>query len=263
VREVAEVNSAFAAMSDALRESLGQQAQVEQERRLFIGAIVHDLRTPVFSLRGYLEGLQTGVADTPEKRTRYVEIAQEKAAALERLITDLFEFTRLEYLEQAPNRELLDLGALLTRLVDSMRPQAEAKGVELTASSLPEHCSVMGDSHLLSRAAENLLVNALRHTPSGGRIWIECRVEPLWIRFSVNDSGSGISAADLPHIFTPLFRGEQSRNRRTGGVGLGLTIARRILQAHEGDLTAHNHDGGGAVFSAVLPRPKREPSLGG
>jgi signal transduction histidine kinase len=263
VREVAEVNSAFAAMSDALRESLGQQAQVEQERRLFIGAIVHDLRTPVFSLRGYLEGLQTGVADTPEKRTRYVEIAQEKAAALERLITDLFEFTRLEYLEQAPNRELLDLGALLTRLVDSMRPQAEAKGVELTALSLPEHCSVMGDSHLLSRAAENLLVNALRHTPNGGRIWIECRVEPLWVRFSVNDSGSGISAADLPHIFTPLFRGEQSRNRRTGGVGLGLTIARRILLAHEGDLTAHNHDGGGAVFSAVLPRPKREPSLGG
>ncbi|HVB63594.1 MAG TPA: HAMP domain-containing sensor histidine kinase, partial [Nitrolancea sp.] len=98
VREVAEVNGAFAAMSDALRESLGKQAQVEQERRIFIGAIVHDLRTPVFALRGYLEGLQTGVADTVEKRRRYVEIAQEKASALERLITDLFEFTRLEYL---------------------------------------------------------------------------------------------------------------------------------------------------------------------
>jgi len=259
VREVAEVNGAFAAMSDALRESLSEQAQVEQERRIFISAIVHDLRTPVFALRGYLEGLQQGVADTPEKRRRYVEIAQEKASALERLITDLFEFTRLEYLEQAPNRELLDLGVLLTRLADGLRPQADAKNVELTVSPLPENATVYGDSHLLTRAAENLLVNALRHTPNGGRIWIECRVEPLWVRFSVLDTGPGIPEADLPHIFTPLFRGEQSRNRRTGGVGLGLTIARRILLAHEGDLVAYNQENGGAVFSGTLPRTKTEP----
>ncbi|HEX3722684.1 MAG TPA: HAMP domain-containing sensor histidine kinase [Nitrolancea sp.] len=260
VREVADVTGAFAAMSDALRESLGQQAKVEQERRLFISAIVHDLRTPVFALRGYLEGLQTGVADTPKKRSRYVEIAQDKASDLERLITDLFEFTRLEYLEQAPNRAVLDLGVLLTRLVESLQPQSEAKGVELTVSPLPEQCTVFGDSHLLSRAAENLLVNALRHTPSGGRIWVECSVEPLWVRFSVFDTGTGIPATDLPQIFTPLFRGEQSRNRRTGGVGLGLTIARSILLAHDGDLTAGNHDGGGAVFSGSLPRAARHVS---
>jgi signal transduction histidine kinase len=239
---------------------LGQQAKVEQERRLFISAIVHDLRTPVFALRGYLEGLQTGVADTPGKRSRYVEIAQDKASDLERLITDLFEFTRLEYLEQAPNRAVLDLGVLLTRLVESLQPQSEAKGVELTVSPLPEQCTVFGDSHLLSRAAENLLVNALRHTPSGGRIWVECSVEPLWVRFSVFDTGTGIPATDLPQIFTPLFRGEQSRNRRTGGVGLGLTIARSILLAHDGDLTAGNHDGGGAVFSGSLPRAARHVS---
>jgi signal transduction histidine kinase len=256
VREVAEVNDAFGAMSEALRESLSEQAEVEQERRIFISAIVHDLRTPIFALRGYLEGLMTGVADTPEKRVRYVEIAQDKAAALERLITDLFEFTRLEYLEQAPNRELLDFGVLLTQLADSLRPQAEAKEVRLTVAPLPDNGTVFGDAHLLSRAAENLLVNAIRHTPSGGHVWIECRVEPLWVRFSIFDTGSGIPEADLPRIFNPLFRGEQSRNRRTGGVGLGLTIARRIMQAHEGDLSADNHSSGGAVFSGTLPRPK-------
>jgi signal transduction histidine kinase len=256
VREVAEVNDAFGAMSDALRESINEQAEVEQERRIFISAIVHDLRTPVFALRGYLEGLKTGVADTPEKRQRYVEIAEDKAAALERLITDLFEFTRLEYLEQAPNRERLDFGGLLTRLADSLRPQAEAKEVQLTVAQLPENCTVIGDAHLLSRAVENLLVNALRHTPNGGHVWIECRLEPLWVRFSVFDTGSGIPEADLPRIFNPLFRGEQSRNRRTGGVGLGLTIARRIMQAHEGDLTAANHSGGGALFIGTLPRPR-------
>jgi signal transduction histidine kinase len=256
VREVAEVNDAFGAMSDALRESLKEQAAVEQERRIFISAIVHDLRTPVFALRGYLEGLQTGVADTAEKRQRYVEIAQDKAAGLERLITDLFEFTRLEYLEQAPNRELLDLGGLLTRVTDSMRPQADAKQLQLIIGPLPEGCTVFGDPHLLSRVVENLLVNAIRHTPNGGHVWIECRVEPLWVRFSVFDTGSGIPEADLPRVFNPLFRGEQSRNRRTGGVGLGLTIARRIMQAHEGDLTADNHSSGGAVFSCTLPRVK-------
>ena len=82
---------------------LRRQAAIEQERRIFIGAIVHDLRTPLFSLRGYLEGLAEGVADTPEKRSRYVAVAQEKALALERLVADLFDYTRLEYLEQAPN----------------------------------------------------------------------------------------------------------------------------------------------------------------
>jgi signal transduction histidine kinase len=256
VREVAEVNDAFGAMSDALHESLSEQAAVEQERRIFISAIVHDLRTPVFALRGYLEGLQTGVADTAEKRQRYVEIAQDKAAALERLITDLFEFTRLEYLEQAPNRELLDFGILLTRQADSMRPQAEAKEVQLTVAPLPHNCTVFGDPHLLSRAVENLLVNAIRHTPNGGHVWIECRVEPLWVRFSVCDTGAGIPEADLPRIFNPLFRGEQSRNRRTGGVGLGLTIARRIMQAHEGDLAAGNHSSGGAIFTGTLPRSR-------
>jgi signal transduction histidine kinase len=256
VREVAEVNDAFGAMSDALRESLNEQAGAEKERRIFISAIVHDLRTPVFALRGYLEGLKTGVADTPEKRLRYVEIAEDKAAALERLITDLFEFTRLEYLEQAPNRELLDFGTLLNQQADSMRPQAEAKEVQLTVAPLPANCTVFGDSHLLSRAVENLLVNAIRHTPNGGHVWIECRTEPLWVRFSVFDSGAGIPKADLPRIFNPLFRGEQSRNRRTGGVGLGLTIARRIMLAHEGGLSADNHSGGGAVFTGALPRPR-------
>ncbi|HVX30066.1 MAG TPA: HAMP domain-containing sensor histidine kinase [Nitrolancea sp.] len=261
VREVAEVNDAFSAMSDALRESLSEQAEVEQERRIFISAIVHDLRTPIFALRGYLEGLQQGVADTPEKRQRYVEIAQDKAAALERLITDLFEFTRLEYLEQAPNREAVDFGELVNRLVDSMRPQAEAKNVQLSVAPQTEPSTVIGDAHLLSRVVENLLVNSIRHTPSGGHVWLEYRNEPLWVRFSVFDTGPGIPEADLPRIFNPLFRGEQSRSRRTGGVGLGLTIARRIMQAHDGDLTAANHSGGGAVFTGTLPRPKASPQF--
>jgi signal transduction histidine kinase len=252
VREVAEVNAAFAAMSDALRDTLYRQATMEQERRLFIGAVAHDLRTPLFSMRGYLEGLAQGVADTPEKTARYVTIAQEKAAALERLVADLFDFTRLEYLDQAPQRELLDFHELLQRLIDGTQPQAVAKGVEITLESASPSCHVGGDAHLLMRAVENLLDNAIRFSPRGGRIAIACDCTQEEARFSVSDSGPGIPDADVPHLFTPLYRGETSRNRRTGGAGLGLAVARRILRAHGGDLTASNSPDGGAVFTGTM-----------
>ncbi len=225
VREVADVNLAFDDMSAELRASLQHQSELEQERRLFIGAIAHDLRTPLFSLRGSLEGLATGVADTPEKQARYIAVAQEKADALERLISDLFDYTRLEYLDQTPNREPVDLGALLSRLVEGVRSRAEAKGLTLTFHLPGQPCTIEGDPHLLTRAIENLLDNALRYTPNGGSVQVECHLENEQVRFSIADTGPGISAADLPHIFTPLFRGEGSRNRRTGGAGLGLTIA--------------------------------------
>lgn len=259
VREVAEVNAAFESMSAELRASLRQQAEFEHERRLFIGAVVHDLRTPLFALRGYLEGLEKGLDDTPEKRARYIAVAQEKAATLERLIGDLFDFTRLEYLEQTPNPEPLDLGALLDRLVEGFRPQADTKGVQLTLSIPPEPCWVQGDTHLLTRALSNLLDNALRYTPSGGQVRVACRTEPSGVIFTIADTGPGIPAHDLPNLFAPLYRGETSRNRRTGGAGLGLTIARRILLAHGGDLSAGNGQAGGAVFTGRLPHPTRDP----
>jgi signal transduction histidine kinase len=253
VREVAQVNSAFVAMSDALRTSLEQQATMEQERRLFIGAIVHDLRTPLFSLRGHLEGIAKGLADTPEKQARYLGVAQDKTAALERLVSDLFDFTRLEYLDQTPNREPLDLAVLLQRLFDGLQPQANAKGISLTFDRPTTPLPGEGDPHLLARAIENLLDNALRYTPSGGSVRVTCAAEPNVLAFSIADTGPGIPAQDLPHLFTPLFRGETSRNRRTGGAGLGLTIARRILRAHGGELTVRNAETGGTVFTATIP----------
>jgi signal transduction histidine kinase len=253
VREVAEVNTAFKAMSDGLRVAVEERAALEQERRLFIGAVAHDLRTPLFAMRGYLAGLAEGLADTPEKAARYVAVTQEKAEALERLVADLFDFTRLEYLDQAPSREPLDLRRLLQRLVEGVRPQADAKQVQMVLEMPDEPCIADIDSHLLTRAIENLLDNALRHTPSGGTVRVACARDPNGIRFSVADTGPGIPAADLPNLFRPLYRGETSRNRRTGGAGLGLTTARRVLLAHGGDLTAENGPNGGALFRGTLP----------
>ncbi len=259
-REVAEVGAALEGMSAALRESLERQAaleaerrRLEEERKLFIGAVAHDLRTPLFMLRGYLKGLESGVAATPEKRAHYVAACSAKADALERLIADLFDYTRLEYLELQPERAPLELGALLREAVEGAQPLAGAKGVALALAEPEEPCALVGDGQLLARVVGNLIDNALRHTPAGGRIEVRLWREGSCLIFAVEDSGPGIAAHDLPHVFTPLYRGETSRNRQTGGAGLGLTIARRILRAHGGDLVAANAGAGGALFTATLP----------
>ncbi|MGZ3674388.1 MAG: sensor histidine kinase [Ktedonobacterales bacterium] len=257
VREIAAVGAALEGMSAALRQSLDQQSTLEEERRLFVGAIAHDLRTPLFMLRGHLKGLERGVVATPEKVAHYIAMCQAKADALERLIADLFAYTRLEYLEQTLERAPLELGELLSQAVEGARPLAVAKGITLTLNGPNEPCPLVGDGHLLTRAIENLLDNALRHTPKGGTIrarWSQARDAV----FTVEDTGLGIPAHEMPHLFTPLYRGESSRNRQTGGAGLGLAISRRILRAHGGDLTAANVPQRGAVFTGTLPAPRRE-----
>jgi signal transduction histidine kinase len=252
-REVASVSAALMTMSAGLREAVRRQADLEQERRLFIGAIAHDLRTPIFTLSAYLAGLKDGLATTPEKAAQYVEACQEQTAALERLVADLFAYSRLEYLEQEPRREPLELGAGLRRVVERLEPRALAAGVALVAAGDATPCPISGDPQLLERVVENLLDNALLYTPAGGRVTLRWGQAADGFSFSVEDTGPGIAAHDLPHLFTPLYRGEPSRNRHTGGAGLGLAIARRIMRAHGGDLSADNGANGGALFTATLP----------
>jgi len=245
------VSTALEAMSAALRDSLTRQTQLEEDRKLFIGAIAHDLRTPLFMLRGYLHALESGVAATAEKRAHCISACRAKADALERLISDLFAYTRLEFLEQEPERVEMEMGALWAGAVEGALPSAAAKGITLVMDPPVEPCLVIGDAHLLARVVENLLDNALRHTPEGERIEVRWRRQGDCMVTTVTDSGSGIAQQDLPHLFTALYRGETSRNRRTGGAGLGLTIAQRIMRAHGGDLTAANNSTGGAVFTAT------------
>ncbi|HET7034134.1 MAG TPA: HAMP domain-containing sensor histidine kinase, partial [Thermomicrobiaceae bacterium] len=255
VREVAEMRDAFQAMGAGLRSSLQRQAELEEERRFFVSAIAHDLRTPLFALRGYLLGLERGIAATPEKAAHYVEVCRQKADQLDRLVADLFAYTKVEYLEETlrVGDEEQELGDLLRGVADGLQPRARAREVTLRLDGPAQGCALALDRHLLERAVENLLDNALRHTPSGGTIDISWYPEPGRAVFAVADSGPGIAGHDLQHLFEPLFRGETSRNRATGGAGLGLTIARRILRAHGGDLTAANRPEGGAVFTAWLP----------
>jgi signal transduction histidine kinase len=257
VYEIAQVTEALEGMAATLRGSLARQESLEGERRLFIGAVAHDLRTPLFMLRGYLQGIQRGIATTPEKAAHYLEMCQAKAGELERLVADLFAFTRLEYLDIEPERHPLDLGDVLREVVEGAQPLAATKHITLSTDALPTPARLLGDPHLLARAVENLIDNAIRYTPEGGEVRVQWHAEDRRIMFDVADSGPGIPARDLGQLFQPLYRGENSRNRQTGGAGIGLAIAQRILTAHGGSLAAANRAAGGAIFTGTLPASRQ------
>ncbi len=254
VKEVADVRAAFQLMANSIKSSSEREAQLESERRFLLGAIAHDLRTPLFALRGHLEGLECGVADSPEKRAKYIAVCRQKADQLDRLVSDLFALAKLDLIEQPIAHEVGEWKGLIEGAVAGIQPRALDKGVTLAIESAAKSVEFSGDGHLLLRAVDNLLDNAIRHTPAGGLIEIGWEVlADGKMQFWISDSGPGFADGDWEQVFSPLYRSEPSRNRETGGAGLGLSIARRIFRLHGGDLTAHNRAAGGACLTGVLP----------
>ncbi|QSO52075.1 HAMP domain-containing histidine kinase [Alicyclobacillus curvatus] len=251
--EIRQVRTAFEVMVKGLREAFSKQQKLEEERKFFIGAIAHDLRTPLFALRGFLDGMEQGIAKSPDKLAHYLEVCQDKAAHLDRLVSDLFAFTRLEYMEQTLQTEAFNLSEVVNTAIESMARRAREKEIVLSTNTLDVDCVISGDPHLLERAITNLLDNALRHTPNQGSVTIRLKRLPEKIELTMSDTGSGFDNDDLVRIFEPLYRGDGSRNASTGGAGLGLSIARRIFRCHGGDLFAENASSGGAVLTGWMP----------
>lgn len=257
VREIDEVRDGFEVMVNGLQNSHRKQAELEEERRFVIAAVAHDLRTPLFALRGYLDGLEQGIARSPDQITKYVAVCREKSAQLDRLVEDLFTFTKMEYLETELSENSAGFNDIVQKSIESLEPQAQQKHLSIVALFAPDDCVIKADLHLLERAMSNLLDNAVRHTPEHGRILVECSREKDRVAFTIHDSGPGFAPEELQRIFEPLYRGEQSRNRSTGGAGLGLTISQRIIRQHGGELAAGNHPGGGAILSGWIPAANR------
>lgn len=251
--EIAEVHDGFNVMVDSLTRSFQKQIELEEERRFVIAAVAHDLRTPLFALRGYLDGLEQGIANSPEKRAKYLAVCKEKSAQLDRLVEDLFTFAKTEYQEMILSENIIDLSLVIKNSIESLSPQAEQKDISIITDNLTRDCNIKGDSHLLERAMNNLIDNAVRHTPRGGKIIINCNKDETYVIFTIQDTGGGFSAEDIQKVFEPLYRGEASRNRSTGGAGLGLTISRRIFRQHGGDLVVGNHPDGGAFLKGWIP----------
>lgn len=195
VREINDLSESFLAMRDSLQTSLTRQDAVEKERRFLISAVAHDLRTPLFALRGSLEGIVQGIADTEAKRDQYLQIALRRADDLEKLISDLFAWTRLDLTGIELNRTSQELDVLLDTVIESMRPQADARQIQLISASEPVTISV--DADLLRRAIDNVVNNALAHTPDEGFIEITSKRDGETVLITIRDSGAGILERDL------------------------------------------------------------------
>ncbi|MGN7938234.1 sensor histidine kinase [Virgibacillus sp. 6R] len=147
----------------------------------------------------------------------------------------------------------VDPSLVLQRSIDSVSPLAHQKHVSIIMHQFGEECVVIGDSHLLERAMNNLLDNAVKFTPCNGKVFVECYKNGNNVTFTIKDTGEGFSSDEVQRVFEPLYCGEASRNRLTGGVGLGMTISKRVITQHGGDLVEGNHSEGGALLSGWIP----------
>jgi signal transduction histidine kinase len=236
-------------MNEALGQARRHEADVEQERRFLISAIAHDLRTPLFALRGYLQAHQLGVGELD--RDDYLRLASEKAEQIDRLVGDLFGFIRLELLDERPELTDLDLSEVVRTSVAAFEQVASARGIEIRVDG-QESVWIKGNADMLERVIDNLLDNAVRHSEPRSLVRVAWgRTSGGDASLTVSDNGPGVATEDLPNLFEPLYRGGGARSQGGGGAGLGLTIARRLVEAHGGTIGVHNDNG--AVFTVVLP----------
>lgn len=245
--EVGVLAQSFNAMAARLR-------QLDEMKEEFFATLSHELRSPLTSVREASHLLADQVAGpmTP-KQARLVEIIQRSSDRLLRLVNQILDISRLRAGLLPLQRKLVDLDRLVTRAAEELRPQAEEAKVTLDRERVGQRFTVSGDEDRLVQVVVNLLANAIRFTPAGGRVIArvvdageECEVQ-------VEDTGLGIPASELPHIFDTYRQAHLGK----GGTGLGLSIVRGLVQAHGGRVTVESHEGKGSRFSVLLPREAR------
>jgi len=241
--ETGELAQAFNSMASDLE-------RVEQLRRNMIADAAHELRTPLSNIRGYLEAIGDGLKEPDAKSIGSLD---EEAVLLSRLVDDLQELSLAEAGELQLTCQAEDIVKLIKQTVSAKQTQAAEKEI-LVSTSLPEGLpSVNIDSYRIGQVLRNLLENAIAHTANGDSIEVTAEKQSNWVKVSVADTGEGIPAEDLPNIFERFYRVDKSRTRATGGGGLGLTIAKRLVEAHGGKIEAQSELGKGSCFSFSIP----------
>ena len=251
--EVARLGASFNQMASRLEAAAEEARRMEAARRDFVAGASHDLRTPLASLQAMIEALAEGVVDDPETVQRYLRQSQSEILRLSRLTDDLFQLAQLDAGHFAMQYEPASLSDLVSDSLGSLSPRAAAKGLTVSGWVDPQVGLVWMAPLQVGRILHNLLDNALRHTPEGGTIAVRAVPEDGAVVISVQDSGEGISAEDLPRVFERFYRGEQIRSRSAGGSGLGLAIAKGLVEAHGGEIWVDSRPGSGACFRFSLP----------
>jgi signal transduction histidine kinase len=245
--EVAELAQAFDTMA-------GNLEHTEQLRRNMVADVAHELRTPLSNIQGYLEAIRDRVMKPNAATMRSLN---EEAALLSQLVNELQELSLVEAGELKLDYRSEDVARLVRQAVIPWQPKMVAKDIFLSLDVPDDLPLVKIDWQRVNQVLHNLLENAVAHTSQGGSISVAATELDGWVEISVADTGEGIPAADLPNIFERFYRVDKSRARVTGGSGLGLTIAKRLIEAHGGQITVESKLGRGTCFSFTLPVEKQ------
>lgn len=265
--EIGQVSMTFEEMRRKLKESIELQLQYEENRKELISNISHDLQSPIATIKGYVEGIRDGVADTPEKMQKYIETIYSKAGDLDRLIDELFLFSKLDLKKSPFQFEKIEVRRYLQDLLEEIQFDLNKRGVSLHyQSNLHEPVYAVADREKLKRVIMNVIDNSLKYmNKTDKRLEVELRqggtgddpeTDSETVQIRISDNGPGIEAAALPHIFDRFYRGDPSRNPSQPGSGLGLAIAKRIIEEHGGRIWAESRLGEGATIWIALPQSK-------
>lgn len=250
--EVGELAAAFNEMADTIAASVEKLEQTDRLRRELVAGVSHDLRSPLTSIRGYVETILIKESDlSPEQRRRYLETVSQNIDFLSKLVDDLFELSKLEAGQSQPRLEPFSVQELAHDVVMKYQPRAEARDLRLAAPPPQSLPLVRADISMIERTLDNLIENALRHTPAQGEVRVELGhdEEKGSVLVTVSDTGTGIGPSDLPHIFDRFYR---VSGGAAGGAGLGLAISQKIIEAHQSHIEVDSAVGRGTVFSFAL-----------
>ncbi|MGD8997557.1 MAG: HAMP domain-containing sensor histidine kinase [Anaerolineae bacterium] len=252
--ELADLAESFNEMAARLEIGAQQQRELETLRRDLVTWIGHDLRTPLTSIRVIVEALADGVVEDRATVERYLKTAQHHIHWLSQLLDDLFDMAQIDAGGMKLERHHGSIRDLISDTLEGFSALAAHRDVKLEGDTTPGVDPVPMDAQKIERVLTNLLDNALRHTPAGGVVQVSAWGEPEWVRVEVRDSGEGISAKDLPQVLDRFCRGDEKADRDGASVGLGLAIAKGIVEAHDGDIGIESMVGQGTRVWFTLPR---------
>jgi two-component system phosphate regulon sensor histidine kinase PhoR len=243
--------------------------RLESLRRELVANVSHELKTPLAAIKGYAETLRLGAVNDPEHNLHFVRRIEEQADRLHALILDILQIARLESGQESFELNDIQISDMVEQCLHQFSEAAAAKQIELFAEEPSCDITAFADEEGVQTILNNLVDNAIKYTPAGGRVIIRAAANGATVTFEVRDTGIGISEKELPRIFERFYRVDRARSRELGGTGLGLSIVKHLAQALGGSVSVESQPGAGSTFRVSLPRgkdsrvgPAREASAG-
>ena len=259
--EFSELCQDFEEMRRRLKESTEEKSLIEKENRELISNISHDLKTPITAVKGYVEGIMDGVADTPEKMDRYVRTIYNKTNEMDHLINELTFYSKIDTNRIPYTFSKLNVGDYFEDCSEEVGLELETRGIELVyANYVEKDVMVIADGEQIRRVIHNIISNAIKYMDKPKGI-IQIRIKDVgdFIQIEIEDNGKGIGPKDLPYIFDRFYRTDVSRNSSKGGSGIGLSIVKKILEDHGGKVWATSRLGIGTIMYFVLRKYQEVP----